>query len=119
LADAYVMPSHGEGFGFVLLEAMASGVPTVGSRIDGGREALRDGMLGTLVDPADRKGLTEAILAALGMPRGVPDGLEYFDYPNFRERFHRIMDEWLLEPGAEPAAHTAAFTADRQSARQL
>ena len=36
LADAYVMPSQGEGFGIVLLEAMACGVPAMGSKLDGG-----------------------------------------------------------------------------------
>src|SRR5205085_1990385 len=51
LADVYVMPSHGEGFGIVLLEAAACGVPVVGSRGDGSREALLGGRLGSLVDP--------------------------------------------------------------------
>jgi len=41
LADAYVMPSRGEGFGFVFLEAMACGIPAVASRSDGGFEAIR------------------------------------------------------------------------------
>ncbi len=39
LADVFVMASHGEGFGFVLLEALACGVPVIASRLDGGREA--------------------------------------------------------------------------------
>src|SRR5205085_1359964 len=52
LADVYVMPSRGEGFGFVFLEAMACGVPAIASCHDGGREALRGGELGTLVDPS-------------------------------------------------------------------
>ena len=56
LADVFVMPSRGEGFGFVLLEAMACGMPAVGSQIDGGREALRDGRSATLVDPRTTHG---------------------------------------------------------------
>ena len=55
LADAYVMPSRGEGFGIVLLEAMACGVPALASAKDGGREALLDGKLGLLVDPDDAR----------------------------------------------------------------
>src|SRR5439155_2564410 len=53
LADAYVMPSRGEGFGIVFLEAMACGIPVMGSRLDGSREALLDGELGVLVNPDD------------------------------------------------------------------
>ena len=41
LADVFAMPGRGEGFGFVFLEALACGVPAVGSRLDGSREAQR------------------------------------------------------------------------------
>ena len=65
LADAYVMPSRGEGFGIVLIEAAACGVPVVGSRVDGSREALLDGRLGRLVDPTSQEELCAATVAAL------------------------------------------------------
>ena len=52
LADVYVMPSSGEGFGIVYLEALACGVPVIGSRADGSREALLDEQLGILVHRA-------------------------------------------------------------------
>ena len=66
LADVYVMPSPGEGFGFVFLEAMACGVPVIGSKVDGGREALLDGKLGLLVDPTNHAELrAPAVLASL------------------------------------------------------
>ena len=61
LADVYAMPSRGEGFGFVLLEAMASGVPVIASSHDGGREAIRDGQLGPLVDPSNPAEIRTAI----------------------------------------------------------
>ena len=60
LADAFVMPGRGEGFGIVYLEAMACGIPVLGSRLDAGREALRQGELGILVDPDDRDALGRA-----------------------------------------------------------
>jgi glycosyltransferase involved in cell wall biosynthesis len=40
LADAFVMPGRQEGFGFVFLEAMASGIPVVASSLDGSRDAV-------------------------------------------------------------------------------
>src|SRR5262249_7047051 len=50
LADVYVMPSTGEGFGIVLIEAAACGVSVIGSLVDGSQEALLGGQLGRLVD---------------------------------------------------------------------
>jgi glycosyltransferase involved in cell wall biosynthesis len=86
LADAFVMPGRGEGFGFVFLEAMACGVPAVGSLVDGSREALLDGELGELVDPVNPVSIREGILRALTKPREIPHGLSYFSWPHFRLR---------------------------------
>lgn len=94
LADVYVMPSRGEGFGIVFLEAMACGLPIIGSKVDGSREALRDGALGALVDPADFGEIRAAILAALKTGKnGVPEGLKYFSYQNFSERLRAIAGQ--------------------------
>ena len=94
LADVYVMPSRGEGFGFVLLEAMACGVPVIGSRHDGGREALAQGALGQLVDPSNPAEIRAAILDALrNRTREIPAGLAAFTYDAFEQRVHRIVDE--------------------------
>ncbi len=92
LADAFVMPGRGEGFGFVFLEALACGIPAVGSRLDGSREALRQGELGILVDPDRPDDIQAGILAALKRPRGViPEGLDYFSFENFEKRCHGIL----------------------------
>lgn len=86
LADVFVMPGRGEGFGFVFLEALACGVPVVGSQIDGSREALRDGMLGEVVDPSDLESVKQGILRALAKPNEIPPGLAYFAWPGFADR---------------------------------
>lgn len=86
LADTFVMPGRGEGFGFVFLEALACGVPVVGSKLDGSREALRDGRLGELVDPADPLSIRQGILSSLAKPKGIPEGLNYFAWPAFSQR---------------------------------
>jgi phosphatidylinositol alpha-1,6-mannosyltransferase len=96
LGDAYVMPSRGEGFGIVLLEAMAAGLPTLASVRDGGREALLDGKLGLLVDPDDPASVAAGIHALLARRKGRPDGLEYYSVQSFRRRVSAFLDE--IEP---------------------
>lgn len=95
LADAYVMPSRGEGFGIVLLEAMACGIPVVASKLDGSREALREGLLGELVDPLDPEDIMRGILKALQKPRRVPKELDYFSHSSYRQRVHQAFEDCL------------------------
>lgn len=96
LADAFVMPGRGEGFGIVYLEAMACGVPVVASSLDASREAVRDGALGCVVNPDDAEDVRTGILAALATGRGVPEGLAYFSFEQFRERWHRVVDRTFI-----------------------
>lgn len=93
LADAFVMPGRGEGFGIVYLEALACGVPVVASSLDASHEAVRDGLLGEVVDPNDAVSVRRGILNALATHHdGVPDALSYFSFERFRDRWHRVID---------------------------
>ncbi|MEM6253801.1 MAG: glycosyltransferase [Cyanobacteria bacterium P01_D01_bin.156] len=51
LCDVFAMPSCGEGFGIVFLEALACGKPVLAGNQDGSIEPLLNGQLGCLVDP--------------------------------------------------------------------
>lgn len=94
LADLYVMPSRGEGFGYVLLEAMACGIPVVASILDGTREAVRNGLLGPMVDPRRPEELETAIRNGLQQTtRSIQPGLQYFSFPQFERRCHRLLGE--------------------------
>ncbi len=60
--DLFVLPSlFGEGTPLVLSEAMASGVPSITTRVEGNPELIRDGKDGLIVEPGDAQGLARAI----------------------------------------------------------
>ncbi len=59
--DIFVMPSLGEGFGLVLLEAMAQRTPIVATRSMSAPEIVVDGVTGCLVNPADDLDLARGI----------------------------------------------------------
>jgi len=59
--DVFAMPSIWEGFGLVLLEAMAAARPVVASRVATIPEVVVDGETGLLVRPGDPQALAEAL----------------------------------------------------------
>lgn len=68
IADALCLPSYREGFGTVVIEAAAMGVPTVGTRITGLSDAVVDGVTGLLVPPRDAVALEQALRRLLENP---------------------------------------------------
>ena len=67
-ADAFVLPSFAEGIPVVLMEAMASGVPCVTTRITGIPELIRSDDEGLLVAPSDAEALAAAIARLIDDP---------------------------------------------------
>jgi glycosyltransferase involved in cell wall biosynthesis len=66
--DVFVLTSLWEGLPRVYLEALASGVPVVGTRVDGAAEVVRDGLTGFLTEPGNVRALAERVLHVLAHP---------------------------------------------------
>ncbi|MBT4175149.1 glycosyltransferase family 4 protein [archaeon] len=64
-ATIFVLPSHYESFGIVLLEAMASGVPIIASKTGGIPDLIEDGKNGLLFEPRNLKDLSGKIIKLL------------------------------------------------------
>ena len=61
-ADLFLLPSHAEPLGVVVMEAMAMGVPVVVTRAGGVPEIVTDGVDGVMVPPGDPGALAAAIV---------------------------------------------------------
>lgn len=60
-ADAFVLPSRGEGLSYSLLEAMATGLPVIATSVGGNREVIVAPEFGMLVPPEDASALAYAL----------------------------------------------------------
>ncbi len=68
MADLFVLPSLYEGFGNVLIEAMAAEVPVLASNVDGPKELICDGNNGILFQVGNEKGLADKIIWLMNKP---------------------------------------------------
>ncbi len=102
MADIYVMPSMKEGFGIVFIEAMFYGLPVIAGNKDGSVDALRNGELGTLVDPLDVDAIEKSLLSLLyNLETSAPDKavlLHHFSFTQYKRNLERILN------GTKPAS---------------
>jgi glycosyltransferase involved in cell wall biosynthesis len=67
-ADIFVLASFREGMPRSVIEAMAAGLPVIGTNVRGTREEVVEGETGLLVEPGDAKALADAIERLAGDP---------------------------------------------------
>ena len=96
----FAMPSIGEGFGLVYLEAMSRAKPCVGAKVDATPLIVGDGVTGLLVeDPRSPDQVADAIIWLMAHPEDANAmGRAGYDlvrsrylFPHFQERFWRAI----------------------------
>ena len=85
-ADAFVMPTHAEGFGFTNIEAMSFGIPVVSSDVGAIPEVVTHGRTGLLYRRVTRAALASA-MSGLVADRGLTNDLGTAGRQDFLSRF--------------------------------
>jgi len=101
----FVLPSYYEGLPMVLLEAMACGLPIVGTRVGGIPELVEEGENGILIHPGDREALLNSLARLLNDPilrehmalKNVQKIKEKYDIPIYIQKLKNLYRDILGE----------------------
>ncbi len=110
LMDILVLPSYREGLPVSLMEAAASGLPIVSTRIRGCREVVADGENGLLVPPRDAAALAAALEKLIAAPQlriqmgeaGRSRAVEHYDQRRVCRTTLETYRDLLLERRLQP-----------------
>lgn len=100
-ADVFVLPSKGEGFGIVFLEALYFGLPVIAGNVDGSVDPLMNGELGILVNPDDVNQIADSITNVISNNKFKSTDhkkylrekvVENFGYESFRENIYNLLN---------------------------
>lgn len=96
-ADCFCLPSLKEGFGIVILEAMAAGLPVVATKIGGILDLIEDNKTGLLVEPKNSEEISQAVFKIYSQPdfaqklvQNAKINLERYNWQNIVQRVYEI-----------------------------
>lgn len=98
-ADCFVLPSHAENFGVVLIEALSTGLPVISTRCGGPEDIITD-EVGLLLRPGDEEGLAGALWTMRNRPAYAPDAVRTYAVARFgyaavgarlRDHYRRVI----------------------------
>lgn len=102
MSDVFVRPSRSEGLGNAFLEAMAAGLPVVGTNVGGIPDFLEDKKTGffTTLDPEDIASKIKFVLENSELKKQVISNAsvlvkEKYDWDNIAEQFHNLYNKYL------------------------
>lgn len=81
-ANAFVLPSHAENFGVVLIEALSTGLPVISTRCGGPEDIITD-EVGLLLRPGDEAGLADALWTMRNGPAYDPGAVRSYASARF------------------------------------
>ena len=125
-ADALVLSSQMEGLPLAVLEASASGLPSVVTDVGGTGEAVLDGVTGFIVPPSDPQALSQALSKLMDLPVDVLRGfgvaarrrcLAQFEIETVVSRWETLYAKFLPGRTAEPKIFYAITRAERGGAQ--
>jgi glycosyltransferase involved in cell wall biosynthesis len=104
---AVLMPSFAEGFGLPFVEALQAGRPVIASDLPVFREIGQGAA--SLIDPADRDGWEQAVLAALA---DQPRRTSGFAAPRWPDHFH-VVERFIAAPAETTRLSSARLSSER------
>jgi UDP-glucose:(heptosyl)LPS alpha-1,3-glucosyltransferase len=95
-ADAFALPTRYEPWGLVIIEALASGLPVVTTRLAGAAAAVEEGRAGWLLDDPDdvegtAVGLDWALRGGAASPEAISASVNGLAWPRVLERYESIL----------------------------
>ncbi|MBQ0719376.1 MAG: TIGR03088 family PEP-CTERM/XrtA system glycosyltransferase [Gammaproteobacteria bacterium] len=121
LMDVFVLPSLGEGISNTLLEAMATGLPLIATRVGGNPELIEEGINGCLVPVGDPVALAKSLKTLLSKPKmltlygekSLHKVRQHFDWNRTVDEYLAVYDQLLGRPPHESGS--VASVNDKQS----